>query len=329
MILAIVGLLSMFVAHCPVRAVTTYQDQIVILDQSLSGRPIVGAILTISGIKGTLTTGTDGAVELRLVPAGFMGIVVKWKSAYNPVPVTIAASSITLDRTIEATIISTVYDVELQLVSPTGKPIENAHISLAGVWLGVTGADGKVLATQVPSWYTSTHQAYPVTATWFGVDVSPGEVTVTTTKTYILTAKNVATLTVHVVGAQGQGLSAAQVEIKTSAGQMAYSGAANEQGIGSAELPYGTYGIRVDYKGFTNTASATVSTAAGTVQTIATNVFIEVFGMAMTFATFLLWVAVFILLALAMAVAFHEYHIWRRKRLPQFFGAPRVPGVYS
>ena len=314
------------VAQVKLYAVRVWDLKLTLVDQALTPRPIGGAVLTIPGL-GTLTTGPDGSAKVNLVPAGKFDMIATWKSQFNAEPVTISRTSVTLDKTVDLTIPATVYDAELQLVSPTGKPIANAEISLAGIPLGLTGADGKVLATQVPSRYSEETAAYPVTATWFGVDVSPDPVTVTSTKTYIMTAKNVATLTVQVVGAQGQGLNAAQVEIKNSAGTTIFSGVSNEQGIASVEVPYGTYNIRADYKGFTNTASATVDSPTGTVQTIATNVFIEVLGQAMTFATFILWIIVIIIVVLVLAVVIHEYHVWRRKRLPQLFGAPRVPGA--
>jgi len=294
-----------------------------IVDQSPSGRPIAGANLAISGMKEMLTTGADGSVELYLVPAGNLEIVATWKSAYNPDPVTIATSTIVLDRTLDTTITSRVYDVELELVSPSGKPIVNAEVRLAGVLLGSTGANGKVIAMQVPYCYTREHRPYPVTATWLGEDVSPGDVEVTATGTYVLTAKNVSTLTVHITGAQGQGLKYAQVEIMTASGITVFSGLSNEQGFVSIEVPYGTYGIRTDYKGFTNSATAMVNSPEGTVQTVQTGVFVEALGMAMSFATFVLWIIVAVIVTLALAIAIHEYHIYRRKRLPQLFGAPR------
>jgi len=295
-----------------------------IIDQSPYGRPMAGVNVTISGIKETLTTGSDGSVELHLVPAGSLEILVTWKSVYNPEPVTIARSTVVLDRTLDITIVSMVYDVELQLVSPSGRPIANAEVRLANVPLGITGADGKVLATQVPSLYTNDHRPYPVAATWLGEDLSPGDVNINAEGTYVLTAKNVATLTVQVTGAQGQGLRAAQVEIKTTSGITVFYGLSNEQGFVNVEVPYGTYRIRADYKGFTNAVSATVSSPAGTVQIVQTGVFLEALGMAMSFATFVLWIIVASIVTLAMAIAIHEYHIYRRKRLPQLFGAPKA-----
>lgn len=324
--LIITTMLSMCCPYYVVRVASspTYYDQrFAIIDQSPSGRPIAGVNLVISGIKETLKTGADGSVELNLVPAGILEIVATWKSIYNPEPVTIATSSVVLDRTLDITIVSKVYDVELKLVSSSGKPIVNAEVRLAGVPLGMTGTDGKVIAMQVPGYYKYEHRPYPVATTWLGEDVSPGDVDITATGTYVLTAKNVSTLTVHVTGAQGQGLKAAQVEIKTASGITVFSGLSNEQGFVSVEVPYGTYGIRADYKGFTNAATTTVNSPEGTVHTVQTSVFVEALGMAMSFATFVLWMIVAIIVTLALAIAIHEYHIYRRKRLPQLFGAPR------
>jgi len=121
-------------------------------------------------------------------------------------------------------------------------------------------------------------------------------------------AQNTAPLTVQVVGAQGQGLGAALVEIMNSAGTTVFSGFTNDQGIIRAEVPYDSYSISVDYKGFTNTASATVYAPTGTVQIVAVNVYVELFGYAMTFATFTLWIVILIVLVLIII-----YVLFRRR----------------
>jgi len=313
-------------AQHKIYAVRIWNLKLTIVDQSAAARPIAGAMVTVSGL-GTVETASDGSVPFALAPAGTYSMTATWKSQYNPEDVTIAKSTIPLQATTDQIIPATVYDAELQLVSPSGKPISGAEMSLAGVALGMTGADGKVVAPQVPSKHTETDAAYPVTAMWLGIDVSPGPVTITSSRTYILTATNVATLTVQAVGAQGQGLSAAQVDIKNSAGTTVFSGVTNEQGIVNVEVPYDTYTVAVDYKGFTSTTTSTVDSAAPTPTKIATNVFVEIFGQAMTFATFVLWIIVIVIVVLVLAIVIHEYHVWRRKRLPQLFGAPRVPGA--
>jgi hypothetical protein len=317
--------ITIVVSQRPPPPLIYYYDLSVKLTDQV-GRPIFGATVSVEGV-GTQTSSSDGSVSFVGVPAGTYTMTAMWQGRFNPVPVIVASSSIALDKTMDTKVPATIYDAELQLVSPSGKPLANVEVALAGVSLGITGADGKVTATQVASWYMPGVQPYPVTATWMGVDVSPDPVTITASQMYTLTAKNIATLTVQVVGAQGQALNAPLVEIANSAGIAVFSGVANEKGITSVEVPYGTYDISANYKGFTNTASASVSSPTGTVSTLSTNVFIEVLGQAMTFATFVLWIIVIIIVVLVLAVVVHEYHVWRRKRLPQLFGAPRVPGA--
>lgn len=120
-------------------------------------------------------------------------------------------------------------------------------------------------------------------------------------------------MTVQVVGSQGQGLNAAKIEIKNSAGIIIFTGLANVQGVTSIIVPYGTYNVGVDYKGFTNTASVIVSSPAGTVQTIATNVFIEILQ-PMTFVTFILYLA--IILTIAVGLPFVIIRQRKKSKLP-------------
>lgn len=298
-----------------------YDLSIKLIDQS--NRPIAGALISIKG-QGTATTANDGFVHFHSLPAGTYDITAKWKSAYNPTPVTILTTKIVIDKMTSTIFRASVYDAELQLVSPLGNPITGAEVSLAGVTLGWTGVDGKVVAPQVPSKHTETDAAYPATAMWLGVDVSPGPVTITASKIYILTASNVASLTVQVVGAQGQGLNASEVEIRNSAGTTVFSGVSNEQGIVNVEVPYDTYSIHTDYKGFTSDQSITVSSTSPAPLKVANSVFIEIFGQAMTFATFVLWIIVIVISMLTIIIVIHRYRIWRHKRLPQQFGAPKV-----
>jgi hypothetical protein len=121
-------------------------------------------------------------------------------------------------------------------------------------------------------------------------------------------ARNTAPLTVQVVGAQGQSLSAALVEIKNSAGTTVYHGLTDDKGIARAEVAYDSYSIYVDYKGFTSIASTTVNSPAGTEQIIVVDVYVELFGYAMTFATFVILVVILIVLVLIIA-----YVLFRRR----------------
>jgi hypothetical protein len=84
----------------------------------------------------------------------------------------------------------------------------------------------------------------------------------------------------------------------------------------SVNVPYGTYTVVVDYKGFTNTASASVNSPAGKVKTIAIDVFIEIFGQAMTFTTF-----VFLIIVIVIVVLLPAFTIKKLKKM----GPPPLP----
>jgi hypothetical protein len=201
----------------------------------------------------------------------------------------------------------------LHIVTPSGRPIAGAEVDLARVDLGQTDANGDVVAAQLPGTYTSTSAPYPVTVIWLGVDISPAPVTIAASDTYVLTASNVGSLAVQVVGAQGQGLGSAQVEISNSAGTTVFNGVADGQGLVSIEVPYGTYSVSVNYKGFANSASLSVNSPSGTVQTITTGVFIEIFGQAMSFATL---VILFIILILMIGITIFVIVRMRREKIP-------------
>lgn len=267
-----------------------------------------------------LNTGMDGTVIVKSAQEGELEIVGTWRSAFNPEPVTIVSSRINHTGPNRILLKASVYDVILQLVTPQGRPIANAAITFAGVSLGLTDANGEITAVQVPSWHTSTQREYPVTATWFGADVSPIPVTVQGTGVYKLVARNVVNLTVCIVGSRGQDLSAAQVEIRNSAGTTVFNGVTNEQGVADIEVPYGTYSVRADYKAFTSTAYATVNTEGGTVQAVEMDIYIEMFGHAMNFITFVLLVALIVFVITIIIVV--TYVLSRRKRLPP---PPEVP----
>ena len=136
----------------------------------------------------------------------------------------------------------------------------------------------------------------------------------------IIVSPPIARLTVCVVGARNQSLSGAQVEIKDANGNTVFSGVSNEQGKVSVDVPYGTYEVEVDYKGFTNTASASVNSPAGKVQTIAIDVFIEILGQAMTSATF-----VFLIIVIVIVVLLPAFAIKRLKRVGPPLPTPPPP----
>jgi hypothetical protein len=94
----------------------------------------------------------------------------------------------------------------------------------------------------------------------------------------------------------------------------------NNDGVAALELPYGTYHAAVSHKGV-EVPDTTINVTGDTVVKITTGVFVELFGQGLTFAGFALWVIAILIVVLILVIAAQEYNIYRRKRLPQLFGA--------
>lgn len=56
------------------------------------------------------------------------------------------------------------------------------------------------------------------------------------------------------------------------------------------------------------------------------DVFVKLFGVGMTFSQFLLLILAMVIVALAVAIVLHEYHIYRRKKLPHLFAIRKMEG---
>jgi hypothetical protein len=290
-----------------------------IKDQTPASAPVSGAKVRVLGHPEMpeLTTGPTGEVSWALVPAGTYDIEVTYMSAYGVTArdtVRIVLSEGPVDVVVQASI----YDAIVKLVTPTGRPVVGAEISVAGVPLGRTGATGEVVAPLIPA------GSYNVSAKWYGQDVSPAEkLVVKGTRTYLLTAEKIATLQVRVLGAQGQGLGGAHVDVKLGTITV-FSGVADSDGVVTLELPYGTYSVSATYKGVSASQDVELSSPTPPPLELRTAVFMELFGASMTFSTFMLWIIMVVIVVVLLIIIAQEYNIYRRKKLPQLFG-PAAP----
>ena len=208
-----------------------------------------------------------------------------------------------------------VYDITLNFKTPRGTVCDNAEATI--VWpQGVTtvessDANGNVELINVPTG-TLTIQSL----TWHGWDAITASIekTIQATTTYYITADNIVTLNIKVVGARGQGLPYASVVIEDIA-----TLTADESGVAWYELPRIPVTVRADYRGKTAEITVDLSElAATTYETTATvqlDVFIELFGYAMSASEFALAVILTIIIVLVVAFIIHEYIVWRRKRI--------------
>jgi hypothetical protein len=215
-----------------------------------------------------------------------------------------------------------VYDITLNLKTPRGTVCGNAtaYIKLPqGVSITeVTDSEGNIKLINIPSSVsTVSGKKYPLRvekATWRGYDALrvPVEKEITSTTTYYIVADNIVALNVRVIGARGQGLPYASVYAEP-----VLTVVADESGFVSVELPRRVYTVTATYKGKTASISVDVTDPAKFVfdATVTLDVWIELFGYAMSAGEFALSIVLGIIVVFIVAFIVHEYIVWRRKRI--------------
>ncbi|MEM2641228.1 MAG: carboxypeptidase-like regulatory domain-containing protein [Thermoproteota archaeon] len=285
------------------------------------GRPLSGVKAVASyrdparGISWRLDVkveGSTGVLEKVPLMSGTSYMVeAEWESLYT----TKARTTATV-KDLYSVITLPVYDVKLTLLSERGTPLVGIPVEIKGVKLGVTDATGAVTASRIPA------GTYDVDATWLGTKLELPQLVVSSSAPQPLTAKNVYLLAVRVKGAQGQALEGASVRVKKGEVEVV-ARMTDKAGMASVELPAGSYTVEAKYGEWS--ASRDVNLNRNVTEELGVDVFMELFGVGMSLAQFLLLIVMVIIIVLVLAIVIHEYHIYRRKRLPQLFGAPAAP----
>ena len=139
---------------------------------------------------------------------------------------------------------------------------------------------------------------------------------------FAVTVGKIYDLGVRVIGEQGQGLPYSTVYVTDAKGTVStYTTDAN----GVATIPglmEGSYEVTAEYKGFRSEAASVSVTAPGVVQEFKLPPYAEVFGVILTYWTFLAIIIGIILLVIVLAVLIHEYVTWRRRRLGIYLPTP-------
>jgi hypothetical protein len=182
----------------------------------------------------------------------------------------------------------------------------------------VTDSEGNVKLINIPSSVsTASGKKYPLRVervTWRGYDAlrAPVEKEITGTTTYSILADNIVTLNVRVLGARGQGLPYASVRAEPVPPVVA-----DESGLASIELPRRKYTVTAMYKGKAGSISVDVTDPTKFVfdATVPLDVYIELFGYAMSAGEFALSIVLGIIVVFIVAFIVHEYIVWRRKRI--------------
>jgi len=285
-----------------------------------AGRPLTGVSVkakhpvygweTELGKAISVETNTATLEKVPLKPGTSYSVQVEWTSKYG----TKATGTASITEA-ETSISLPVYDVTLRLLTPRGTPLVGVPVKVAGVDVGATSATGEVMVPQIPP------GSYSVAASWLDTALSLPSLVVSAPGSVTLTPTNLHRLTVRVIGAQGQALEGATV--KVTKGAVEVTRLTDKDGKAEIELPDASYNIEVTYGQFGKTDS--VSMTADTLKTVNLDVFIEFLGVGMSMAQFLLFIVMIIIIVIVLAIVIHEYHIYRRKRLPQLFGAPTGP----
>jgi len=249
-------------------------------------------------------TDRSGSLRLEKMPKISYMITAEWPSKYGSK----ALTKVFVKG--DSTITMPVYDVTLQLLTPKGNPVINANIWLENVYLGVTDREGEILATQVPA------GSYRVSAKWLNSNLILQRLDVTTSGEVILTPSNVHSLTIMVRGAMGQALEGASVAIWKDGAELLRK-VTDKSGNVEIELPDGEYVIEASFDQFQK--KTTVTLTADSFVRVELDVFTKILGVSMTLSQTLLLIVATIIMIILLAIVIHEYHIYRRKKLPQLF----------
>jgi hypothetical protein len=277
---------------------------IILSFKDAEGRPLenVRVILDQWGIRGL--TDISGRLLISKVPRISYTLTAEWISKYGTkamLKTTVIGDSI---------ITMPVHDIVLKLLTPRGRPLVNAEVFLEDTYLGVTDAEGKVLATQVPV------GNYKVMAKWFESNLILRKVNVTTSGEISLVPSNVHCLTIIVRGSMGQVIEGAGVTIWKNGAEL-LRGITDKGGNFKAELPDGDYTVEVSFDQFLKKTDVTLT--GDTSMRVELDVFVKIFGVAITLSQAILLILAIMIIIIALAIVLHEYHIYRRKKLPQIF----------
>ncbi len=269
-----------------------------------NGRPLknVHVVLEEWGLSGF--TDESGTLLFERMPRRSYRLTAEWVSKYGSKAV--VKTTVTEDTLI----VMPVYDIVLRLLSPRGRPLTAADVYLEEVYLGKADANGEVSATQVPS------GNYTVSAKWLDSDLVFQKIGVATDGEITLTPSNVHSLTIMVRGAQGQALKGAGVVIMKDGFELTRI-LTDKGGNAEVELPDGEYTVEASYGQFLGVKK--VSLTRNSFARFDLDVFLEILGVGMTLSQTVLLILAIMILVIAIAIILHEYHVYRRKKLPQLF----------
>ncbi|MCD6457216.1 MAG: hypothetical protein J7K82_00060 [Thermoproteales archaeon] len=205
---------------------------------------------------------------------------------------------------------TSVYDVEVSVVTPFGSFVDNAVVQVRKLDNSIvstsTDFNGKILVREVPkgtvyvkiiSW-----KGFTIDSKWYEASLDDNVVVI----------EEIGLARVKVVGERGQGIAGVNVVVENTP----LSGATGEDGTVEFLLPFGNYVIKVCYGNVCESKSVSVAGGKISETTIQLPVFLELGPeLSLSFKDLIILIIVLLAIIVALYIALSEYAVWRRKKI--------------
>jgi|GEM_PF-5265408 len=278
------------------------------------GRPLAGLKVKVVSVqpRGAYSlessAGPSGLLFLRAVPRATYSVKAYWPGS----DIKVYEGAVIVTDNVERRLKCMVYDVMLRLTTRRGTPLSSAKVSLKlpdGLTVSaMADKKGAISLVNVP-----VGEVKVVDAEWMGysLELKPSAFSVSASRVYELTAVNVASLKVRVVGALGQGLGPATVIVRSATFESKFT--TDPSGVALIDLPHGVYNVTAIAYG--RSTSTTAYVLGDTEVTLRLEVYAVILGQPLGLYELLALMALIVALAVVVAVIVHEYAAKREKML--------------
>ena len=198
-------------------------------------------------------------------------------------------------------------DVQIKVVDFDDRPVAGAAITFQGRDVGKTDSQGIIIVGQVP-----LDNTYQIGVSKDGTNLGGDSVRFTASRLSATIQAGIYDVVVLVKGAAGQPITGATVQL-TKGGAVIKTGATDDSGQVKFEKVIGDdYKVEARFEPFTASRDLPKGTRSAT---LTIDLYTVLFGVPMTFATFLALIIGLILLVIVVVVIVSEYIRWRGRRL--------------
>jgi len=281
------------------------------------GRPLSGARVSVSPDlvrTDDIQLRPDQIFTLLRVPDGrTYDFTIEWTSPYGTTA-RAAVRETPAGLQARGSIVLLVDDVTINVVDFDGRPVAGADVTIATEG-GETDSQGIVIFSQVP-----LENKYIINVSKDGTTFDPAEVIFTAARRSATIEVGIYDIIVVVKGAAGQPIQGAVVQLLKNNVPLEPKLTTDSSGTAIFTKVVGAdYAVKATYEQFEVQGSLPKKTRS---ITLTLDLYTVLFGVPMTFATFLALIIGLILLVIVVAVIVSEYIRWRGRRLGIYPAAP-------